>query len=156
MLIVLGGPQNPGTTTKECSYFNVDEEIAFIGRCIKNGKAVVGVCLGAQLIGESLGAKFEQSPYKEIGYFPIELTDDGLAEAKFSHFNRSEVVGHWHNDMPGLTLTSKVIAASAGCPRQIVEYSSLVYGLQCHLEFTSDSITALIDNAYGAVYLTNI
>jgi GMP synthase (glutamine-hydrolysing) len=47
--------------------------------------------------------------------------------------------------MPGLTLTSKVLATSAGCPRQIVEYSNLVYGFQCHLEFTFESITALID-----------
>lgn len=46
--------------------------------------------------------------------------------------------------MPGLTATATIIAASEGCPRQIVEYSPLVYGFQCHMEFTRDVIELLI------------
>ena len=149
ILIVLGGPQCPETTQQACHYFKVDEEIAFIRGCIDKGKAVVGVCLGAQLIGEALGAKFEKSPNKEIGYFPIRLTEDGTEHPKFKHFSRTEVVGHWHNDMPGLTAKSKVIAKSVGCPRQIVEYSKIVYGFQCHLEFTAESVTELIEHSYA-------
>jgi len=145
LLIVLGGPQCPATTVEQCHYFSADEEAAFIRACIENGKAVIGVCLGAQLIGEALGAKFEQSPHKEIGYFPIELTEIGRQHEKLCHFNAKEIVGHWHNDMPGLTPASKVLATSVGCPRQIVEYSPLVYGFQCHLEFTTDSIAELIE-----------
>ncbi len=144
ILIILGGPQCPSTTQEECHYFNVNEEVAFIRDCIKSDKAIIGVCLGAQLIGEALDVIFEKSPHKEIGYFPIDLTLQGAKHAKFSHFSGSELVGHWHNDMPGLTETSKVLATSAGCPRQIVEYSNLVYGFQCHLEFTSESLTELI------------
>ena len=144
LLIVLGGPQCPETTQEECHYFKAAQEISFILGCIQSGKAVLGVCLGAQLIGEALGAKFEQSPQKEIGYFPIKLTELGRGHSNFSHFNTLETVGHWHNDMPGLTPTSKVLATSIGCPRQIVEYSPLVYGFQCHLEFTAESIAGLI------------
>ena len=144
LLIILGGPQCPATTAAECHYFKADEEVAFINACIEEGKAVVGVCLGAQLIGEALGAKFEQSPHKEIGYFPVQLTESGRQHPYLSHFNMTEVVGHWHNDMPGLTPTSKVLATSVGCPRQIVEYAALVYGFQCHLEFTAESLAALI------------
>jgi GMP synthase (glutamine-hydrolysing) len=149
LLIILGGPQCPETTVQECHYFRAEKEVSFIHGCIESGKAVVGVCLGAQLIGEALGAKFEKSPNKEIGYFPIDLTDYGVQHPKFTHFSSKEVVGHWHNDMPGLTLTSKVLATSAGCPRQIVEYSNLVYGLQCHLEFTPETINELIKNSYA-------
>jgi GMP synthase (glutamine-hydrolysing) len=146
-LIVLGGPQSPATTLEECHHFNAMKEIAFIRECIKAGKVVVGVCLGAQLIGEALGAEFEHSPHKEIGYFPIVLTEHGRQSDKLSHFKDVELVGHWHNDMPGLTPTSKVLASSEGCPRQVVQYSPLVYGFQCHLEFTSHSIKALIEES---------
>jgi len=149
VLIVLGGPQCPETTTQECHYFEADKEVSFIRDCIKNGCAVVGVCLGAQLIGEALGAKFEKSPNKEIGYFPIEITVQGRENPKLKHFSNTELVAHWHNDMPGLTSTSKVLAKSIGCPRQIVEYSNITYGFQCHLEFTSQSVTELIDNSHG-------
>jgi GMP synthase (glutamine-hydrolysing) len=144
LLIVLGGPQCPATTLEECHYFSAEKEISFIRRCVEADKAVMGVCLGAQLIGEALGAKFEQSPHKEIGYFPIKLTELGRRHPSFSHFNAIETVGHWHNDMPGLTPTSRVLATSTGCPRQIIEYTPLVYGFQCHLEFTAESIAELI------------
>jgi len=144
LLIVLGGPQCPGTTEQECHYFNVEKEVSLIRACIESEKVVFGVCLGAQLIGEALGAKFEKSPNKEIGYFPIKLTEFAGKHSKIAHFNSNEVVGHWHNDMPGLTPTSKVLATSEGCPRQIVEYSNLVYGFQCHLEFTPESVAELV------------
>lgn len=64
LLIILGGPQCPATTTQECHYFKANDEMAFILDCIEKGKVVLGFCLGAQLIGEALGAKFEQSPHK--------------------------------------------------------------------------------------------
>lgn len=148
LLVVLGGPQDPNTTVDECDYFNAEEEINFIRRVIDTNKAVVGVCLGAQLVGESLRASFEKSPQPEVGYFPITMTQEGRAVDIFNHFQPSEVVGHWHNDMPGVLPTSKVLAYNGACPRQIVEYSDLVYGFQCHLEFTKESIIELIKHAY--------
>ncbi|KAI9159140.1 putative glutamine amidotransferase-like protein YfeJ [Paramyrothecium foliicola] len=120
-------------------------EKKFILGCIDAGKAVVGICLGAQLVGGALGASWDKSPEKEIGNFPITLTPAGKSNKKFEHFGSTLQVGHWHNDMPGLTATAKVIASSAGCPRQIVEYTELVYGFQCHMEFTSEVIEALIE-----------
>ncbi len=51
----------------------------------------------------------------------------------FSHFGKTLEVGHWHNDMPGLTPEAKIIAYSEGCPRQIVAYSDRVFGFQCHM-----------------------
>lgn len=144
LLIVMGGPQDPLTTLKECPHFNSQAEQAVIKNAIDHDKAVIGVCLGSQLIGEALGAKFEHSPNKEIGKFPIQLTHDGLKNPKFSHFGENLQVGHWHNDMPGLTAQSKIIAYSEGCPRQIVEYSPLVYGFQCHMELTLDVVEQLI------------
>ncbi|MDX2495711.1 MAG: type 1 glutamine amidotransferase [Desulfuromusa sp.] len=144
LLIVMGGPQSPATTQEECSHFDVTAECAFIAKCVAAQKAVIGVCLGSQLIGEALGARYENSPEKEIGKFPIILTSEGRINDKFTHLDNTLAVGHWHNDMPGLTERAKIIAYSEGCPRQIVEYSDLVYGFQCHMEFTPEVIELLI------------
>lgn len=144
LLIVMGGPQDPSVTMEECSHFDARAEQALIASAVHSGKAVVGVCLGAQLIGEALNAPFAHSPEKEIGKFPIFMTDAGKTNEMFSHFGNMLEVGHWHNDMPGLTPDAKVIAWSEGCPRQIVAYSELVYGFQCHMELTPAVVEVLI------------
>ena len=140
VLIVMGGPQSPNTSKEECPYFDAKAEINFIRKMINNRKAVVGACLGAQLIGEAMGAAFERSPEKEIGVLPITLTQEGLRDNKIKHFGNIVKVGHWHSDMPGLTEKCNVLAKSFGCPRQIISYSNLVYGFQCHPEFTPEVV----------------
>jgi GMP synthase (glutamine-hydrolysing) len=144
LLVVMGGPQSPATTLDECPHFDAAAELALISRCIAAERVVIGVCLGAQLIGEALGAPCEHSPEKEIGNFPITLTAAGRAHARFAHFGEVLDVGHWHSDMPGLTKHATVIAYSEGCPRQIIEYGEWVYGFQCHMELTPVLVEGLI------------
>ncbi|MFY0853514.1 type 1 glutamine amidotransferase [Enterobacter roggenkampii] len=147
LLIIMGGPQSPATTREECPWFDAQAEKALISRAIEAGKTVIGVCLGSQLIGEALGAAFCHSPEKEIGKFPVMLTDAGKANPLFEGFGSVLNVGHWHNDMPGLTPQAKVLAYSEGCPRQIVQYSERVYGFQCHMELTPEVVELLIEHS---------
>ena len=144
MLIIMGGPQSPATTKQECPYFDSLAEQAVILSAINSNKIVIGVCLGSQLIGEALGAPHEHSPEKEIGKFPITLTEMGKNNPLFTDFGNSLAVGHWHNDMPGLTQAAQIIAYSEGCPRQIIAYGPLVYGFQCHMELTPEVVEQLI------------
>ncbi|HEP0936389.1 TPA: type 1 glutamine amidotransferase [Enterobacter roggenkampii] len=147
LLIIMGGPQSPATTREECPWFDAQAEKALISRAIEAGKTVIGVCLGSQLIGEALGAAFCHSPEKEIGKFPVRLTDAGKANPLFEDFGSVLNVSHWHNDMPGLTPQAKVLAYSEGCPRQIVQYSERVYGFQCHMELTPEVVELLIEHS---------
>lgn len=145
-LILMGGPQSPATTIEQCAHFDAKGEKAVITKAINAGKVVLGVCLGAQLIGEALGAHYEHSPEREIGKFPIKLTKYANTHPLFEHFGSVLEVGHWHNDMPGLTPDSTIIAHSEGCPRQIVAYGDLVFGFQCHMELTKEVVALLIEN----------
>ena len=147
LLIIMEGPQSPATTREECPWFDAQAEKALISRAIEAGKTVIGVCLGSQLIGEALGAAFCHSPEKEIGKFPVRLTDAGKANPLFENFGHELSVGHWHNDMPGLTPQAKVLAYSEGCPRQIVQYGERVYGFQCHMELTPEVVELLIEHS---------
>ncbi len=107
------------------------------------------VCLGAQLIGASLGADSEHAEEAEIGVYPIRLTADGAADPRLAGFAPVLDVGHWHHDMPGLASGAKVLASSGGCSRQIIQYGEFVYGFQCHPEFTRESVTSMIGNLVG-------
>lgn len=146
MLLVMGGPQSPQSTKSEFPYFDGPAEKAFVKAVIDAGKKVVGICLGAQIIGEALGADVEHSPNREIGTFEIELTSAGLQDKVTSILPAKFTVGHWHGDMPGLPVGSEVLAFSEGCPRQIVRFREGVYGFQCHLEFTQEAIGGMIEN----------
>lgn len=145
-LVVMGGPQSPATTVEECPYFDAQKEIAFIKKAIEQKKIMLGVCLGAQFIGQALGANFDHSPNREIGVFSLTLTEEGKKDHIFGTFPEKFMVGHWHGDMPGLTNDSKILATSQGCPRQIIRYAPNIYGFQCHFEFTPEAIEGMIQN----------
>lgn len=53
LLVVLGGPQSPGTTLGLCPHFDSAAEQALIYDAVSADTMVVGVCLGAQLVGAS-------------------------------------------------------------------------------------------------------
>ena len=138
----MGGPQSPREIEKD-PYLK--DEIQLIQKAIQEDKLILGFCLGAQLIGEALEAKTERSPEKEIGVYPITLTKEGVCDPLLQGLPSKFSVIHWHNDMPGETKDSMILAASEGCPRQILRYGPKVYGFQCHLEITLEGIEDLIE-----------
>jgi GMP synthase (glutamine-hydrolysing) len=141
-LIVMGGPQSPLQLDK---YPYLKDEIELIARATQQNKIILGFCLGAQLIGEALGGRTERSPEKELGVYPITLTEAGRADVLLKGFPVSFPVIHWHNDMPGEASDSQLLAYSEGCPKQIIKYGSKIYGFQCHLEITLEGIKTMIE-----------
>ena len=71
-LAIMGGPMN---IYQHRDHPWLIEEKRFIERAIQAHIPVIGVCLGAQLIADVLGAKVAQNRDIEIGWFEIELTE---------------------------------------------------------------------------------
>ena len=143
-LIVMGGPQSPDENRQAFPYYDPKAEIALIQKAIDADIYIVGVCLGARLLSVAYGGKYEHSPEREIGVFPINLTEAGLADNHIKDFGSTLDTGHWHGDMPGLSDNAVVMATSKGCPRQIVRFSPKHYAFQAHLEFDPEAIDLLI------------
>ncbi|MBS0288091.1 MAG: hypothetical protein JSR17_12395 [Proteobacteria bacterium] len=143
-VIFLGGPQS---ATEYQRYAYLEKEVTYIRELVKLKQPMVGICLGAQLIGESLGAKCLRSPEKEVGVFPIKLTEKAKHHPYFKGLPQTQPVMHWHNDMPGLTKSANVLATSEGCPRQIIEYAPNILGFQCHFEANDEWLGLLLENA---------
>ena len=53
------------------------QELEMIKQAHKEGKPVLGICFGGQLISEALGGEVEVSPVTEIGWFEIFDGEDG-------------------------------------------------------------------------------
>jgi len=141
LIVVMGGPQSP-LSIDESPYLN--DEIQLLAQAIRLNKKIIGVCLGAQLISEALGAKTERSPDREIGSYPIVLLNGAKDDPVFSKFSQEFDVMHWHNDMPGIPDGAILLAKSEGCPRQIYRYGDRIYGFQCHFELTKNLVTEMI------------
>ena len=143
-LIVMGGPQSPDEDREAFPYYDPQAEIQLIQKAIKADRYIVGVCLGAQLLSVAYGAKYEHSPEREIGVYPITLTEAALKDEHVKVIGPTLNTGHWHGDMPGLTEDTVVLATSQGCPRQIIRFSPKHYAFQNHLEFDSEAVDLLI------------
>jgi GMP synthase-like glutamine amidotransferase len=143
LLIVLGGPMS---SNDEEQLPWLTEEKRFIEKAIVRGKTVIGICLGAQLIADVLGAQVYKNPVKEIGWMPIELTEEGKKSALFKDFPKEQTVFQWHGETFDLPSGAVHIAQSKDCPNQAFMYGKNVVGLQFHLESTADSIGLLLDH----------
>ena len=142
-LVVMGGPMN---IYEEAEYPWLAREKQFIREAIKGGKVVIGICLGAQLIADVLGGPVTRNAHKEIGWFPIELTEAGQNSELFGFLPPSFTVLHWHGDTFALPPGAVRIARSEACENQAFVYEGRVVGLQFHIEFTRQSLDAIIPN----------
>lgn len=141
-LIVMGGPMNIYDTKK---YPWLTEEKEFILKTVQS-KTVLGICLGAQLIADVLGAKITANAYKEIGWFPITKSPQLQASPLSKAFPEQLEAFHWHGDTFSLPKNSIPVAGSEACANQGFFYDDRVLGLQFHLETTPQSAKELIDH----------
>ncbi|MCC6286535.1 MAG: amidotransferase [Chitinophagaceae bacterium] len=142
-LIVMGGPM--GVYDND-TYTWLDIEKAFIKQSIDAGKIVIGICLGAQLIASALGAKVYPNTKKEIGWFPVQLTERGKRSSWFYDFPEAFTVLHWHGDTFDLPDSAQLLAKTGACLNQAFAYHSNVLALQFHFETTKQSLSNMIQH----------
>src|SRR3989304_3844997 len=82
-LFIMGGSMN---IYEEEKYPWLGEEKNLIAQAIANKKIVLGICLGSQLIADVLGGKVSRNNYKEIGWFPVTLTEQASDSPIFDAF----------------------------------------------------------------------
>ena len=68
MLVIMGGPMN---VFDYHPHPWMQDEIDWVSAFIKTGKAVLGICLGAQIIATALGSEVYPGKEKEIGWYDI-------------------------------------------------------------------------------------
>ena len=139
-LIIMGGPMS---VNDEAEFPWLAEEKAFIRAAIENRKSVLGICLGAQLIANCLGARVYPGQEKEIGWFPIESVDPS------SPFPKTVTVFHWHGETFDLPEGAIHFARSEACKNQAFGIGESVLGLQLHLETTAESLESMLENDGG-------
>ncbi len=136
-IIVMGGPMGVYDTA---AYPFLPQEHRFLERAIDQAVPMLGICLGAQLLAQALGARVYRNPCKEIGWDTVELTPAGGADPLFAGLASPVRVFQWHGDAFELPPGATLLASSGRCAHQAFCYGDRVYGLLFHLELTPDMI----------------
>lgn len=147
LLIVMGGPMSVNDGDHHPW---LHDERRFIAEMIRQGKAVLGVCLGAQLIASALGADVYPNRTREIGWFPVRRVHppdgDPRGKGRLFRFPEECLVFHWHGETFDLPPGAVRLAESEACPNQAFQYGRRVIGLQFHLESTPIGVRDLVQN----------
>lgn len=142
MLVVMGGPMG---IYDEKEYPWLITEKPFIRAAINAGMPVLGICLGAQLIADVLGARVSANTQKEIGWFTVTRTDP-IPDGLMGILPENQTVFHWHGDTFDLPAGAVHLYSSNVCRNQAFLYKDRVLALQFHLETALESAIPLIQN----------
>ncbi len=102
--------------------------------------AVLGHCLGGQLMAAAMGASVARNPVKEIGWGRVDVAESETARAWFGE-TRSFLSYHWHGETFTIPRGATCVAFSRYCANQAFVLDRHL-GLQCHVEMTEEMIRA--------------
>jgi GMP synthase-like glutamine amidotransferase len=142
-LVIMGGPMGANDGYR---YHWMDPEKELIAQAVLQGKRVLGICLGAQLIAAALGSRVYPNPKKEIGWFPLDKTPDAGLSVFGAILPRRFTALHWHGDTFDLPPGAVHLASTPACVNQAFALNDAVLGLQFHLEATREGTEALVEN----------
>ncbi len=140
-LAIMGGPMN---IYQHRDHPWLIEEKRFIEQAIEARLPTIGVCLGAQLIADVLGAKVAQNPQIEIGWFEVETVTAANQEGLLPDLPSRFTAFHWHGDAFDIPSGATRLAQSEACPNQAFEYGGHVVAFQFHLEYSAQSIEKML------------
>jgi GMP synthase (glutamine-hydrolysing) len=130
-LIVLGGPMN---VDEQHRYPHLKTELLAIEAALRQGKPVLGICLGAQLLAHVLGAPVGRHSQHEIGWYDLITTEHGRADPVLGPIGERAPVFQWHGCTFGLPAGAVQLARTETCEQQAFRFGQNAYGFQFHLE----------------------
>lgn len=152
-VVVLGGPMN---IYEYEDYPWLVTEKQWLKAVIAQGGSLLGICLGAQLLADCLGAATSRNPVQEIGWFPLSLSRRAHSHPFFRHWPEQPLVLHWHGDTFAIPDGALLLGSSEACRHQGFLYGDRIIGLQFHIEWppaTAEALLALDYPAAGGPYV---
>src|SRR5499427_4099949 len=95
LVLAMGGPMS---VHDEAEHAWLAGEKRWIAAAVRAGVPYFGVCLGAQLLAASLGARVRTGNAPEVGVLPVRLTAEGRADPVASVLGDEFLALQWHGD----------------------------------------------------------
>ncbi|MGV4793537.1 glutamine amidotransferase-related protein [Rhizobium sp. F40D2] len=133
-LVVLGGEQS---ALDDETHPYLPELVRLSRRFGDAGKAVLGVCLGSQILARAYGADNHLGTAHEFGWHRIGVTGKGRADPLLSALGGEFTIFEWHADTFSLPEGAVRLATSSVAENQAFRIGRAVYGTQFHFEADS-------------------
>jgi GMP synthase-like glutamine amidotransferase len=151
-IVVMGGPMG-ANDDHELPW--LADERRLIADAVRAGRAYWGVCLGAQLLAASLGARVYRGERPEIGVrSDVELTAAAAADPVFAEAPARITTLQWHGDTFELPAGARLLASSPEYANQAFAWQR-AYGLQFHLEASPELAASWLEVPEYAAELTH-
>lgn len=130
-LVVLGGEQD-ALDDESCPYY--PQLLDLIRTGSERGRAVLGICLGAQLMARALGGENLLGAAPEFGWREVELTEEGKADPVMRTLPARFPIFQWHDDTFALPPGAARLATNGAAANQAFRVGRAAYGMQFHFE----------------------
>ncbi len=139
LYIVMGGPVSVND-----KFDWLQKEIKLIGNHVSSGRPYLGICLGAQLLVKAAGGGVAKAKKREVGSYEVSLTDQAQDDPVFLKLPQQLKVFQWHGEMVQALPSNAYVLATGNGMVQAFRVAN-AYGLQFHLEPTTDMAKSWID-----------
>jgi GMP synthase-like glutamine amidotransferase len=130
-LIVLGGGQD-ALDDEGSPYF--PKLLDLMRDFSASGRAVLGICLGAQLLARAHGGKNLIGGASEFGWREVALTEEGRADPVLGGLPARFPIFQWHDDTFTLPAGAIRLAENSAAANQAFRIGRATYGVQFHFE----------------------
>ena len=133
-LVVLGGAMNVAEADRR-PYLR--REIELLAESLRRGQAVLGICLGSQLLATAAGASVHRARRPEIGWRDAELSSAAAADRVVGALPRRFTAFQWHSYAFEIPFGAVELARNEVCP-QAYRLGECAWGVQFHPEVTEE------------------
>ncbi len=130
-LVMLGGGQN-ALADDEYPYFPALLDLA--RDFTAADKAVLGICLGSQLLARAFGGENRVGGATEFGWHAVSLTEAAKADPVLGALPQRFPIFQWHDDTYSLPPQAVRLASSPVAENQAFRVGRAAYGFQFHFE----------------------
>ena len=105
-----------------------------------SGRAVLGICLGSQIIARAYGGRNVLDRPLEFGYRPVTPRPEAVDDPVLSALTAPTPTFHWHKDTVELPDGAVHLASSEMTPYQAWRIGTNVYAMQFHFEASTEVV----------------
>jgi len=133
--VILGGPQHAGD---DANYPAFPPMLDLLRGFHDEGKPLLGLCLGSQLLARAFGETVRRSHAFEVGYPQIEITEDGQKDPLLAGLAPRQRILQWHEDTFDMPKGAVPLMRGDTIRNQAFRLGRTTYAFQCHFEVSPE------------------